>query len=140
MSTTGKRYLLARVEIPISESLDDFADRLNRLITGFIFKEEMTGRYDEVPAFVAEQEGMEFVLFGVPEGEPDDERCVLEFECATDLPIETLLARDASEFLRQFVSDKPVENEVFMDFSEELAWVLVQNGVVGCKPIQPVVR
>jgi hypothetical protein len=139
VSAAETRYLLARVEIPVSESLDAFADRLTRLIPGFTFEEEMTGRYEEVPAFVAEHNGMEFVLFGVPKGEANDE-LVLEFECTTNLPIESLMTCDAGGFVRQFVSEKPLESGAFMDFSEELAQLLVKHGIEGCKPIRPVVR
>ncbi len=126
--------------MPVSESLDALIDRLNRLMPGFILQEELTGRYEEVPAFVAEQDGMEFVLFGIPAGEPDGDGYVLEFDCATNLSIEALLARDTGGFLRRFVSEKPVENGAFMDYSEELAQALVQHGIEGCKPIRPAVR
>ena len=133
------KHLLARIEVPIRESLDEFADRLNRLMPGFVFEEEMTGRYEEVPAFVAEHDGMEFVLFGVPLGEVSDEY-ELGFRCRTELPLEELLEQDAGGFVRQFVHEKAVNERGFMDYSEALAQVLVKHGIEGCKPIRPVVR
>lgn len=105
---------------------------------GFVLKEELTGRFDEVPAFVSEHDEVEFLLLGIPEGDPGGDY-ELKFRCETVLTIEALLARDAGGFLRQFVSSKAVESEAFIDFSEELAHVLVRHGIEGCKPIRPVV-
>lgn len=133
------KYLLARVDIPATESLKIVADRLSQLMPGFELEEEVTGRYDEVPAFVAERDEIELVLLGVPEGESGSDY-ELKFRCETGLSIETLLAHDAGGFLRQFVSEKPVENGAFMDLSEELAQALVRHGIEGCKPIRPIVR
>lgn len=138
MISREAKYLLARVNMPIRESLDAFAGRLDRLMRGFMFEEETSGRFEEVPAFVAEKGGVEFVLFGVPEGEPDTETYVLEFRCKTEQSIEAFLASDAGGFLRQFVRDKPAKDGMFLDYSEELAAVLVQSGIEGCKSIRPV--
>jgi hypothetical protein len=139
MTGITAHHLLASVLVPIAESLDELADRLTRLMPGFAFEDEKTGVYEEVPALVAQHDGMEFVLFGVPLGETSNEY-ELEFSCRTDLPIEELLNKDASGFVRQFVHEKAVNERGFLDFSEELAQVLVQHGIEGCKPIRPVVR
>lgn len=139
MKESVDKYLLARVDVPATESLKIVADRLSQLMPGFSLEEELTGRYDEVPAFIAERDEIEFVLLGVPEGESGSDY-ELKFRCETDLPIEKLLARDAGGLLRQFVSDRPVGHRTFMDFSEELARFLVRRGIEGCKPIRPTVR
>jgi hypothetical protein len=130
------KYLLARVDIPATEPLKIVADRLSQLMPGFALEaeeEDFAGRFDEVPAFIAERGDIEFVLLGAPEGEPIS-HYELKFRCETDQSIETLLARDGVGFLRQFVSDKPVVNTALMDFSEELAQVLVRQGIEGCRP------
>jgi hypothetical protein len=137
MSKAKVAHLLASVWIPIGEPLKAFADRLTRLMPGFTFEEETTGRYEEVPAYLAERGGMEFVLFGVPEDEVSDEY-VLEFDCRTELLLEELLERDAGGFVRQFVHERVVNERGFLDYSDELAKVLVQHGIPGCKPIRPV--
>ncbi|UXH76181.1 hypothetical protein [Roseateles amylovorans] len=131
MTDNQEKYLIARVDIPAVEALELVADRLSQL-TGFVFKEEATGRYDEVPAFIAEQNEVEFILFGVPEGESGSYE--LKFRCETDRSIEAMLTRDAEGFLRQFVSDK---SGAFMDYSDTLAQALIRHGIQGCRPIQP---
>lgn len=138
MISREAKHLLARVDMPIRESLDAFASRLDRLIHGFVFEEETSGRFEEVPAFVAEKGDVGFVLLGVPEDEPTTETYVLEFRCTTEQPIAVLLASDAGGFLQQFVRDKPARDGMFLDYSEELAAVLVQGGIEGCRPIRPV--
>ncbi len=137
MGEVNTKHLLARVEAPIDEPLEAIAERLTRLMPGFIFEEETTGRYEEVPAYVAECGEMKFVLLGVPEDEIGDEY-VLEFDCSTQLPLEELLGDDSGGFLRKFVHEKAVNERGFLDYSEELAQLLVECGIPGCKPILPV--
>lgn len=139
MSEVTTKYLLARVTVPITEDLYEFAGRLTQLIPGFIFEPEMTGRFEEVPACVAYQSGMEFVLFGAPEDESVDEY-ELKFKCETNLPLEVLLAQDAGGFVRRFAGEKPVDERGFLDCSQELAQLLVECGIPGCKPIVPRVQ
>lgn len=134
---TEEKYLLARVTLPIAEDLDSCADRLTRLMPGFVFEEDVTGRYEEVPAFVARQRGMKFVLFGVPDDDVGEE-FVLEFDGETALPLDKFLDEDAGGFVRQFVGGKTVNERGFLDCSEELARLLVECGIPGCKPILPV--
>jgi hypothetical protein len=136
MKIREEKYLLARVTLPATETFNCVADRLSQLMPGFALEEESTGRYDEVPAFIAERDEFEFVLLGIPVGESGDDY-EFKFRCETDLSIEALLARDVGGFLRQFVHDKAVSKGEFMDFSEELAQALVRQGIEGCKPIRP---
>jgi hypothetical protein len=80
---------------------------------------------------------MEFVLFGISEDEPADEY-ELKFRCETDLPLEALLDQDPGGFVRRFVGKKPVDERGFMDCAQELAQLLEECGIPGCKPIMPV--
>ena len=130
----SEKYLSARVRVPANEQLEALADHLSSLMPGFSFEEESTGRYEEVPAFVAENRSMHFVLLGIPEGERGN-AYELKFYCTTDLPIDAVLDSDTGGFIRQFVCEKPLEKGMFMDFSQELAKLLIQRGVAGCKPI-----
>jgi len=138
MSEIRTKYLLARVTVPIDEDLDELAHRLTRLISGFTFEPELTGRFEEVPASVAQQDGMEFILMGAPEDEPDSDEYVLEFVSETDQSLEALLGQDPGGFVRRFVREKPENERGFLDYSLELAQVLVECGIPGCKPIMPV--
>ena len=139
MSQSNTKYLLARINVPIREPLEAFAHRLTQLMPGFVFEEETTCRYEEVPAYEAERHSMKFVLFGVPDGEVGDEY-ELKFVCKTELGLEELLARDEGTFMRQFVHEKFLGDSGLMDYnySQELATLLVELGIPGCKPILPV--
>jgi len=102
----------------VNRRVDEVADRLTQLIPGFTFEPEISGRFEEVPASVAQRHGMEFILMGAPEDETEGETSdeyVLEFECETDLPIEVLLAQDEDGFARRFVGAKTVDERGFMD-------------------------
>jgi hypothetical protein len=137
MTDTSEKHLSARVRVPAIAPLEVFANRFSEMMPGFNFEEELTGRYEEIPAFVAENDSMSFTLLGIPKGEPLD-TYVLDFDCMTDLSIDALLDCDAGGFTRQFVKEKPSKNGFFVDFSQELAHLLVQRGILGCEPILPV--
>ncbi|MDP9912414.1 hypothetical protein J2W27_004540 [Variovorax boronicumulans] len=138
MSGSITKYFQASIDVPIREPLDVFADRLGQLMPGFVFEE--TDRYDEVPAYEAKHQDMKFVLFGVPADEIGDysNQYELQFDCRTDLPIEDLLTRDSSGLVRRFIHEKAANERGLMDFSEELAALLVELGIPGCQPIRPV--
>jgi hypothetical protein len=137
LTESRAKYLLARVTVPITDEMGVLADFLTNLIPGLTFEEDATGRFDEVPAFIATQDGMEFILMGVPEGETGDEY-VLEFECETNLPLDEFLDSDTGGFVRRFVGGKVVDERGFMDCSRELAQLLIESGIPGCKPILPI--
>ena len=134
MISHGRKYLSAQVRVPPREQLETLAERLSGLMPGFRFEEELTGRYEEFPAFVAEGDPFSFVLLGIPESESGD-AYELRFSCRTDLPIDALIDGDPGGFIRQFVSEKPLKDGMFMNFSQELAQLLVQLGIPGCEPI-----
>jgi hypothetical protein len=137
MSESMTRYFQASIDIPIRESLEEFAQRLMQLMPGFVFEE--TDRYDEVPAYEAKYQSMKFVLFGVPVDETGDhgDQYELQFDCRTRLPIEDLLAQDLGGFVRRFLHEKATNESGSLDFSDELAALLVELGIPDCKPIRP---
>jgi hypothetical protein len=139
MKMSDEKHLIARVIVPTGESAEALAARLTLLMPGFVFEEDLDGRYDEVPAFIAESGGSSFVLFDTPEGEHAD-WYDLEFTCTTEMSIEELLDSDAGGFLRRFVTDKPPKDGIFLNFSEELSELLVRCGIPGCIPRLPVRR
>ena len=79
--------ILARVELPIDRTLGELAASIGASIGGVAFKEEESGRFDEVPAYTARHSDLEFVLFGLPEGE-DGDAYVLELSAKTQLTIQ----------------------------------------------------
>ena len=133
------KHLLARVTIPIAEDMHTLVDRLTILMPTLTFEEDIDGRFEEVPAFVATREGMEFILMGVPDGETGNEY-VLEFVCDTDLPLDKFLDSDTDGFVRRFVGGKMVDERGFMDCSRDLAQLLIESGIPGCKPILPATK
>lgn len=137
MSTDQKqKYLSAMMMIPASEEFSQFAEHLSRLMPGFVFKAEESGRYEEIPAFEALTGEMHFLLLGIPVGDEDyNDEYRLEFSCATNLSLVELLGQSGEGFGELFLHDKPSNSRGFYDYSQELADLLISLGVEGCKPI-----
>lgn len=129
------KKLLATVEFPAEIPIEVLASRLTERIRGFVFTRDETGRFEEVPAFIAESNGITFVLFGVPEGEPND-GCVLEFSTQTCLGINEF-RNQAPEFVRGFVTEKNPDSRGYIDCSDALAETLSDSGFFGCKAVSP---
>lgn len=126
-------HVLATVEFPISSSLADLAASLGVVVQDLKFEYEDTGRFDEVPAYVAEKDGARFTLFGTPEGQVGD-AYVLEFSFDTWHSMEEL--RHAYRiFGDDFFVDKEVNSRGYFDYSEELAKHLRQVGFETCKAL-----
>ena len=83
MNKIFKRNILAEVEIASVMPLDEMASQLEGIIGGINFVREETGRFEEVPAFVAKvvNSGMNFILFGIPDGETCD---AYTLECSAE--------------------------------------------------------
>lgn len=126
--------LLATVEFPCSLGLAELAGKLSDVIQGFRFVEEVSGRFDEVPAYIAEVDGLSFVLFGVPEGE-SEESYVLEFSAETSSDLVEFV-RGVPAFISLFVADKGVNVRGYLDYSIELADVMRNSGGLECHPVQ----
>ena len=60
---------IATVSFPASLPLSLLAKKIDLAFKGLHLKKEDTGRFEEVPAYVGDSGGLEFVLFGIPEGE-----------------------------------------------------------------------
>ena len=65
MAEISIKNILAEVEVPSVIPLEEMASKLGAMIGGIIFDPEVTGRFEEVPAFVAKDvnSGMTFILF-----------------------------------------------------------------------------
>ncbi|ATQ77013.1 hypothetical protein CR152_22725 [Massilia violaceinigra] len=128
--------MLAVVEIPAAASLEETARQLGRAMDGIEFTLDDTGRYEEVPAFVAgdPDEGASFILFGIPEGEEGD-AYILEFSAETDVAIPEF-QKNAPDFVRHFLCEKDVDASGYLDYSDELAKALNLRGVSAAVPIE----
>jgi hypothetical protein len=133
MNTSAKKNVLATVEFPINTSLESLAAKLGTVFDGLSFEKERTGRFDEVPAFVAQHSGMTFVLFGIPEEESGD-AYVLELSAETLLPIQEF-RKDVPEIVRSFLVDKQINSRGYLDYSGELVNALRSVGMADCKVI-----
>jgi hypothetical protein len=127
MSKNSMKNILATVELPINMPLEKLAAKLAIAVGGIIFEKEETGRFDEVPAFVANLPEMEFVLFGVPDGE-DGDYFVLEFSARTELSIDEFRI-NILEFVGSFLVTKHVNIRGYFDYSEEMANSLFSKGL-----------
>ncbi len=135
MSEANQRHLLAMIDIPVTGQLAEVAAHLTRLLPSFSFELENSGRYEEVPAFVAKCGAMSFALLGIPDGEDGDEY-QLEFDCITTQSLEQLAGDKDAQTIGLFVREEKTSNSRgFYDYSQELADLLISLGIPGCKPI-----
>ncbi|MFC5473537.1 hypothetical protein [Paraherbaspirillum soli] len=133
MDATLMNNIHAAVEFPIDIPLEDLAIQLEGVLGGLSFEREETGRFEEVPAFVAQQSGMTFILFGLPANELGD-AFVLELSAETPLALQEF-QKTVSEFVGGILSDKEINSRGYFDYSDELANALRSVGMEGCKAI-----
>ena len=129
MDEISKKDILAVVEIPNVLPFDEMAGTLGAAIDGIIFEREETGRFDEVPAFIAKDvnSSAKFILFGIPEGEYSD-AYTLELSAETDLPIQEF-RKSTLTFLNSFLNEKGINCRGYLDYSDELANALRTKGI-----------
>ena len=131
MKSSLKKSILATVELPILMPLEDLALKLEEAIGDISFEREDTGRFEEVPAFVAEETNMAFVLWGVPEREHSDVY-ILEMSAETPLPIEEF-RNSTLGFASPFLHNKEPNSRGYLDYSDELANALCSRGIRAYK-------
>ena len=133
MEAISTKYILGLVEIPNVLPLEELAGKLGMAIDGINFKKEMSGHFEEVPAFTAEDanSNAKFILFGIPEGEFGD-AYTLEFSAETDAPIQEF-KKSTIKFLNELLNEKRINSEGFFDYSDELANALRVKGIKTCK-------
>lgn len=107
--------------------------KIDCLDWGGTFEREETGRFEEVPAFVAKDDnsGTTFVLFGIPEGETCD-AYTLECSAETGLSIQEF-SRKLFGFMRNIFVEKNVNARGYFDYSDEFAAKLMANGISATK-------
>ena len=129
MDAILQKNILATVEIPSLVPIEQVAAKLSGVIDGIVFEKDETGRFDEVPAFIARHSnsGMIFILFGIPEGEFSD-AYTFEFSAETDLPIQEF-RKNTLEFLSDFLEEKGINSRGYFDYSDELAKSLSAKGI-----------
>lgn len=118
----------ADVVLPSSQNIEGWVAQLRPLLPGFVFRS--SDRYDEVPAYEASREGIEFILFGVPEGEVGN--YVLSFSCnpATAQPT------DLEQLLGGFAQgEKQPTRTGYAYYSQELAHALANLGRIECEAL-----
>jgi hypothetical protein len=135
MDAISRKYILATVEIPNDTSVEVLADRLGAVIDGIFFKEDEIGHFEEVPAFIAEDQksNARFILFGVPDGEFSN-AYTLELSAETDLPIPDF-RKSTLKFLNGILTEKDANSRGYIDYSDEMANALTKNGITAAKSI-----
>jgi hypothetical protein len=90
-------------------SLADTAKLLGEVLDGLVFTEDIRRRYDEYPAYIAEQNGVRYALLGVPAPEDDlRENPSDDFELMIEPVARQLVAPDADvseETIKRIRSD-----------------------------------
>lgn len=136
MKAQDSVYLYAWLMIQKTEPFDVFVKRLTALMLGFSFKEEDSGRYEEIPAYQAISGDMQILLLGIPpEDESFDDEYRLEFNCKTNASLEHLFQSPGGEFIRKFATPKSPNSRGAIEYSQELADYLTSCGIEGCRPI-----
>lgn len=133
MNAGPAKHILATVEFPINMPLETLAGELGKAIGGITFEREETGRFEEVPAFVVKNSEMNFVLFGLPEGENGD-AYVLELSAEIPLAIQEIRKTNL-EFIERSIYNKEKNSRGYLDYSDELANSLSSKGLKARKVI-----
>ncbi|MDR6393761.1 hypothetical protein [Herbaspirillum seropedicae] len=133
MGEISMKNILAVVEVSSALPLEEMARELSAIIGGATFEREETGRFEEVPAFVAKdnKSGMAFVLFGIPEGETCD-AYTLQCSAETELSIPEF-SRNLFGLMSNVLVEKAINARGFFDYSNELASALTANGISATK-------
>lgn len=129
MNKISMKNILAEVEVSNALPLEATAQKLSAVIGGVIFEREETGRFEEVPAFVAKDDnsGMTFVLFGIPEGEICD---AYTLECSAETGLSIMeFNRILFGFMKNIFVEKDINARGYFDYSYELAAALTMNGI-----------
>jgi hypothetical protein len=124
--------LSADIQIPIDHALQSCAERLTSVLDGFKLERDEDCRFDEYPAFIAEDFGVEIVLFGIPDDEPSDWYS-LRVSTAAKLSVPEWHTALAHTFLQPLLHRQPPPGAWRLDLSHELAHYLHDHGIPGCK-------
>ena len=129
MEKNSTTYIRATVTLPVDMLFEGSAIHLEKILKGFHFRD--TDRYDEVPAFVAQEADVTFTLFGIPEGETSDVY-ILKLSAETPLTLSEF-KKTIPEFISKIFTDKEMNSRGYFDYSEELANALCSAGMKGCE-------
>jgi hypothetical protein len=87
------------------------ASILGRILGGLEFVEDIQGRYDEFPAYVAEKDGYRYALLGVP------------------APEEEIRDNPTKDFELMLLPILPLTNATKIDVSDELILKISRDGL-----------
>jgi hypothetical protein len=132
MSESIKVELSAYAQLPITHELQDCADQLNSVLSGFKFERDEDSRFDEYPAFVAEACGIEIALLGIPYDEESD-RYILQISTRVEFTVPEWHTALADTFLQALLHRQPLPGAWRLDLSDDLARYLQDHGIPGCK-------
>jgi hypothetical protein len=132
MNEFVKVELSAYTQMPISYELQECADRLNLILSGFRLERDEESRFDEYPAFVAEACGIEIALLGVPYDE-ESHRYILQISTRVEATVPEWHTALADTFLQPLLHRQPAPGAWRLDLSDDLAKYLHDHGIPGCK-------
>lgn len=121
-----KLYYLATVEIKANNVFKDVANQLNIAFEGFEFCEDLSGNFEEVPAFVATKGSITLSLFGIPEGEESD-AYILELSCN-----EKVYRNDIEKLIKGMPKELAAGDNGYVDISSYLASYISSVGNLEC--------
>ena len=103
---------IGKLHFQTDQPLNSLAMQLGQLL-GLTFESDISGRYEEFPAYSADVIGMEFALLGIPPDEDQDPESPVDYY--------TLLVST--------YADTPSDEEI--DISQYLARI-IRGGNIGC--------
>jgi hypothetical protein len=132
MNDSDRVRLSADIQIPNEYALQACAESLTSVLRGFKLQPDEDCRFDEYPAFIADDRGVEIVLFGIPDDEPSD-WYALRLSTAAKLSLPEWHTALAGTFLQALLHHQPPPGAWRLDLSEDLARYLQDHGIPGCK-------
>jgi hypothetical protein len=127
---------LGTVAIGADVPFEGVAKILNGCLRGFCLLEEETGRFEEIPAYVDEQSGVEVQLFGIPEGE-DDDHYIFKVRCIDDIDPVLLGKKLGDELIVNFTKSNTQEKNGYVNVSQIVLEYFKSHTSLKCWVPQP---
>jgi hypothetical protein len=126
---------LATVELSSDIALADMAEKLTGLFEGFVFKEDVNDRFDEVPAYIAVLDDIELILMGPPE-DIEADYYLLKLYCRKAIDLDRYY-HYKNEFLQSLPTEGvKIEDGGYVNVSENLAGFINSTHELECKLVE----
>ena len=105
-----KLSYVAEIDIITSLSLDEVAKHLTNEIEILDFVADESGRFEEVPAYIATVGELEFVLLGPPD-DVESDGCFLQLISKSDIELQEYIEKYGARYFGGFPCDESMVGE-----------------------------